>query len=243
MNYYQASRTREELKGMVDYAITNNLTATLIGKADIDVYPNSLLGLKDNTNFSVGPDISYQIASNMSVHGYYTYQMIFFNQNSAVTNGFCNGGGATLTAPGAPCTSNGMWNGKNTDTTHTAGLSFDWAPTESLKVSTDYTFSYGRNAYSIANGGIFSFTPAGTASLQLAPLPDVKSMMNSVGLRGEYQINPTTSLWFGYNFERLTSKDYGTNVTASQFSNALFSGDSGSSYSVHQVLAALRMRW
>jgi len=243
VNYYLASRRREEVKTTIDYAITNNLTATLIGKADVDTYPNSQLGLKDNNNFSIGPDLSYQIASNMSVHGYYTYQMLFFNQSSAVTNAFCNGNGQTLTAPGAPCTSNGAWTGKNTDTTHTAGMSFDWQATEALKISTDYIFSYGRNAYSIANGGIYSFIPAGTASLQVAPIPDVKSMLNSIGLRGEYQINPSTSIWFGYNFERLVSKDYGTQAGAAQFSNALFSSDAGSGYSVHQVLAALRMKW
>ena len=243
VNYYEASRRREEVKGMIDFPVGPKVTATVIGKADYDRYPNSALGLRNNNNFSIGPDLTYQIASNLSAHGYYTYQMIFFNQASAVSNAACNGSGTTLVTGPAPCLNNGTWVGRNVDQTHTAGLTLDWAPMEALKLSADYTLSYGRNAYAIANGGIFSFVAAGTAGLQLAPIPDVTSLMNSVSLRAEYQILPNASLWLAYNFERFDSKDYATQVSAAQYSNALFSGASGPSYNVHQVLAAVRVRW
>ena len=243
VNYYEASRKREEVKGTIDFPIGPKMTATVMGAADYDRYPNSALGLRNNNNFSIGPDFTYQFASNLSAHGYYTYQMIFFDQANAVSNAACNGNGTTLTVGAAPCQNNGTWVGRNMDSTHTAGLSLDWQPMEALKISADYTFSYGRNAYSIANGGIFSFVAAGTAALQVAPIPDVTSMLNSVSLRAEYQILPNASLWLAYNYERFDAKDYATQVGAAQFSNALFSGDVGPSYNVHQVLAAVRVRW
>lgn len=243
VNYYEASRIRDEVKTTIDWEVSPSLTTSLIGRAVSDHYPHSALGLQDNNNLNIGPDVSYQVNRGLQLHGYYTYQMLFFNQTSAVSNASCNGGGTTLTPGPAPCLNNGMWTGKNTDDTHTAGASLDWQARDDLKISADYTFSYGRNAYSIANGGIYSFVTAGTASLQLAPIPDVKSMMNSVALHAEYQIVPNASIWFGYAFERLNYKDYGTQVNAAQYSNALFSGDANPSYSIHQVFAALRLRW
>jgi hypothetical protein len=93
------------------------------------------------------------------------------------------------------------------------------------------------------DGGIFSFVTAGTAALQLAPIPDVRSIMHAVNLRAEYKLADNASLWFGYTFERFSYKDYGTQVGATQFSNAAFSGDSNASYNVHIVMGALRLRW
>ncbi len=242
VNYYTASRVRDEAKLMLDFSPLPNLSASLFAKADYDFYPNSALGLKSNNNFTIGPDVNYQFSSNLMAHAYYSYQMIYFNQGSAVSNA-CNGNGTSLVVGAAPCQNIGYWNGRNVDDTHSAGIGLDWRPMEDLKVSADYTFSLGRNSYSIMDGGIFSFTPAGTAGLQLAPIPDVRSTLNSVSLRAEYQLAPNASLWFGYTFERFNYKDYGTQVGAAQFSNALFSGDANSSYSVHLVMASLRLRW
>lgn len=243
MNYYEASRVRDEVKSTVDWEVRPNLTATFMGRADMDRYPNSLLGLRNNNNFSIGPDLSWQINPSLVAHGYYTFQLIRFDQSSAVSNASCNGNGMTLATGPAPCLNNGSWTGRNIDTTHSAGISLDWQAREDLKLSADYTFSYGRNAYSLADGGIYSFTPAGTASLQLAPLPDVTSMLNSISLRAEYQIRQNISVWAGYTFERFNYKDYATQVGANQFSNALFTGDSNGSYAIHRVMAALRIKW
>jgi MtrB/PioB family decaheme-associated outer membrane protein len=244
VNYYEASRQRDEGKLTFDFSPTPNLSATVMGKADYDYYPRSPLGLKSNNNFSIGPDISYRFSPALTAHAYYTYQLIYFNQNNAVTNAACNGNGATLTTGPAPCLNNGVWNGRNTDDTHTAGVSLDWQVLpETLKVGADYTISYGRNSYSIMDGGVFSFTPAGTAALQLAPLPDVTSLLNSVTLRAEYKLMENASLWLGYTFESLNYKDYATQVGPTQFSNAAFSGDGNQNYSVHLIMAALRYRF
>ncbi len=244
VNYYQASRTRDEAKLMFDFSPMPNMSASLFAKADYDFYPNSPLGLKTNNNFTIGPDINYQFSPALSAHAYYNYQLIYFNQNNAVTNASCNGNGATLTTGPAPCMNAGVWTGRNTDDTHSAGIGLDWQVLpDTLKVSADYSWSYGRNSYSIMDGGIYSFTPAGTAGLQLSPIPDVRSMLNSVSLRAEYKLAENASLWFGYTFERFNYKDYATQVGATQFSNALFAGDSNASYSVHLVMASLRLRW
>ena len=243
MNYYEASRTREEVKVMADFAPMKNMSASLFGKADFDRYPDSAFGLKSNNNFTIGPDINYQFSTAMSAHAFYNYQLLYFNQNSALSNA-CNSNGTSLTAGPAPCQNIGWWQGKNLDSTHSIGLGLDWqAIPDTLKVSADYNWSVGRNSYSIMDGGIFSFVTAGTAALQLAPIPDVRSIMHAINLRAEYKLADNASLWFGYTFERFSYKDYGTQVGATQFSNAAFSGDSNASYNVHIVMGALRLRW
>ena len=70
-DFYLASRTRNEVKGNLDYMPLPGLTVSLVGKGDWDFYPVSALGLKSNNNFSIGPDITYEISKTLSMHAYY----------------------------------------------------------------------------------------------------------------------------------------------------------------------------
>jgi MtrB/PioB family decaheme-associated outer membrane protein len=248
-DFFQASRRRDEAKAMLDLTPLPGLSATLMAKADDDYYPQASagLGLKSNTNVSIGPDVEYQINNGLSVHAYYTYQRIFFDQSSLVTNAGCNGNGTTLTA-GPGCLNNGAWTGKTDDSTHTLGAGADWLPMgdDKLKLSVDYTFDAGNISYTLADGGIFSFPSGGkigTSTLLIQPLPPVTSTLNSVTLKGEYKITENMSLFGVYTFERFNSKDYANNVGATQLSNAVLPGELNANYTVHTLIAELHVRW
>ena len=180
------------------------------------------------------------------MHAFYNYQKIFFNSNSMVTNATCNGNGTTLTA-GSGCLNNGIWNQKTNDETHTFGASLDWQPIpDVLKVSVDYTLSYGNTSYTFADGGIYSFPTAGnvgTAGLFIQALPSTTGLLNSISLHAEYKIRENISLIGGYAFERFSYKDYAYAAGSTQFSNAVFAGDNKPNYAVHVVGAAVNFRW
>ena len=257
-DFYLASRRRDEVKGTIDYAPgpespflrVPGLTISLVGKADYDFYPTSALGLKSNNNISIGPDVSYEISKALSVHAFYEYQKIFFNTNSMVSNAVCNGSGTTLT-PGPGCANNGTWNQKTDDETHTVGASAEWQPIpDKLKVSLDYTLSYGNTSYTFADGGIYSFptsatnpTPVATSGLYIQALPSTSGMLNSISLQVEYKIRENISIVGGCAFERFTYKDYAYGATATQFSNAILTGDAKPNYAVVVAGAALHLRW
>ena len=257
-DYYLASRRRDEVKGTIDYAPgpespflrVPGLTISLVGKADYDYYPSSALGLKSNNSLSIGPDISYEFSKTLSMHAFYEFQQLFFNTNSLVSNAVCNGSGTTLT-PGPGCTSNGSWNQKTDDITHTVGASVDWQPIpDKLKLSADYTLSYGNTSYTFADGGIYSFptsatnpTPVATSGLYIMPLPSTKGILNSISLKAEYKYRPNITLIGGVSYSRFTYQDYAYGVGATQFSNAIFTGDAKPNYSVAAVALALAVRW
>lgn len=104
---------------------------------------------------------------------------------------------------GAP----GPWTNKTTDSVHTFGPTADWqAIPEVLKISFNYTFSYGDTAYASGDGmaviGGGQTTQTTPAALTLQMLPDVTSMLDMISLRGEYAFRPNWTVIFGYAFER-----------------------------------------
>ena len=78
--------------------------------------------------------------------------------------------------------------------------------------------------------------------VQLQALPDIKSMLNMVSVRGEYTFRPNWTVIFGYAFERFTYKDF-MNVSSTRYANAIFPGTLNPNDSVHVVGAGLRVRF
>src|SRR6185312_11749093 len=154
VKYFEADRQRDEVKASLDYAPLRNVDSMLFVAYRNDRYPSSTLGLHNNHNLAIGPDVGWRITDAISVHGYYTYERYFFDQSSVYWpgSGACDSNGVTLTAA---C--NGLWSAKTTDDNHAAGISLEWqAIPNLLKFNADYQFNYGNTAYSLANGGLFA---------------------------------------------------------------------------------------
>lgn len=239
MKFYEASRIRDEVKGTLDISPLHNLSIVLETKFRNDDYPKSILGMRNNYNLSAGPDVNWQVSPSLNVHAYYTYERYYFEQNGVYfTTSTCNKDLMTISA-----TCNGLWNGKTTDDSHTAGLSVDWQATQLLKISGQYDFNYGNAAYSIANGGLLALGGVANASLLVAPGPNVRTVLNTFTLRAEYKLRPNISLLGGYVFANFSDNDYAYNQSATQYTNGLFSGERRPEYNLHMLLAMVRANW
>ena len=145
--YYLASRTRDEVKSTLDWSPSEKITGSLMVRFANDQFPNSTYGMRSNHNLSVGPDVTYQITPALMLHGFYTFEQIYFDQNSLYSRSPTSLG-PTGTGYIAP------WNLKTTDQTHTIGITLDWqAIPDKLKFTADYNFSYGDTNYAMGDGG------------------------------------------------------------------------------------------
>ncbi len=237
--FYEASRTRDEVKGTLDFSPNHTLNGTFMIKYDNDDYSQSTLGLRNNESISLGPDITWQPTEDLTFHGYYTYQRVYYDQNSVYwTSTTCNANGFTTTAG---C--NGQWNGKTTDQVHSVGLDAEWkAIPDRLKVKLGYNLSYGDTGFVISDGGTLALGAPANSSLATAPLPDVVSLLNSLTLRVEYNLQSNVMLFIGDTLERLDYQDFAL-TSATAYSTGLLPGDANPSYFVNVVFVGMRYRF
>ena len=234
--FYESSRKHAEIKTMLDASPFDNVSVSLMGKMSRDTYPSNAVGMRNNRNLSIGPDVSWEVSKAVSVHAFYTYQQLYFDQSAVYSGG---SGGTAYRVP---------YQMNDTNSVQTAGVSADWqAIPEKLKITFDTNLSYGDTAYGLGEGvttlGASITSPVTGAVAAFTPLPDVKSLLISVSLRGEYTINPSTSILFGYAFERFNYKDFLNNIAPTQYANAFIPGTMNPNESVHVVSAALRMKF
>ncbi len=239
--YSEASRKRDEVKATLDMSPMAGVGTTVMFKYASDTYPGTIYGLRNNNNFEIGPDASWDISRALNAHAYYTYQQIFYEQASLYSSPG-NGLGATNTGYYVP------WTNKSTDSVHTFGVAVNWqAVPEVLTLSLGYNFSYGATAYAIGDGmaviGLGQTSQTTIGNLTLQQLPDVTSMLSLVSLRGEYTFRPNWTVVFGYQYERFTYKDFMNNVGPTQYANAIFPGTFNPNESIHVIGAGLRVRF
>ncbi len=234
--FYEASRKHTEVKATLDATPFDTVAVSLMGKVSRDTYPTNSVGMRNNHNLSIGPDVSWEVSKAFSVHAFYTYQQLYFDQSALYA------GGSGATAYSVP------YQMSDTNSVQSAGVSADWqAIPEKLKITFDTNFSYGDTAYGLGEGvttlGASITSPVTGAVAAFTPLPDVKSLLLSVSVRGEYTINARTSVLFGYAFERFNYKDFLNNVGSTQYANAFVPGTYNPNEAVHVISAAVRMRF
>jgi MtrB/PioB family decaheme-associated outer membrane protein len=234
--FFQSSRKHAEIKAMLDESPVDGLSISLIGKASRDTYPSNVLGMRNNRNLSIGPDVGWEVSKDLSLHAFYTYQQLYFDESALWQ------GGSGTSAYYVP------FHIADTNSVQTAGVTADWKVIPNkLKVTFDAALSYGDTAYGLGASGesvgsaINSWATLGTAAV--SSLPDVTSTLITIGVRGEYELNPTTTLMIGYNFERFNYKDYVNNIGATQYAGAFVPGTVNPNEAVHVISAAVRMRF
>jgi MtrB/PioB family decaheme-associated outer membrane protein len=259
--YFEAPRTRDQVKGDLSMEASRDLFLGLNAKWTNDHYPLSVFpctpgggntvcpgtpayqvlegsGLRNSHDILVGPDLTFTPGKNLATHFFYTYQRIFRDNRSVDTIN-------PLLATSVGSTP--YYKNQVTDETHTVGVSSDLQVTPKLKVGANYNFSYGDTTYNIFDGNTAGYFLTSGANLNFAilPLPDNKSQLHSISLHGEYQFQPNMSLWVGYQFERFIYNDvaYTIPATGFDFGNALTPGEINPSYSIHVIGAAVRVKW
>jgi MtrB/PioB family decaheme-associated outer membrane protein len=76
--FFEASRKHDEVKATLDLSPLHSVNTTFMGKISKDTYPDTLYGLRNNFNFQIGPDVSWDVAPGLNAHGYYTYQQVYY---------------------------------------------------------------------------------------------------------------------------------------------------------------------
>ena len=88
------------------------------------------------------------------------------------------------------------WFGHDHDAVHTAGVKADWEViAHKLKLGVNYTLSHGRSDLQV------QATPF-TAFARATPLPVVRAITNSAGLRADYSLRENITLRGGYDYGR-----------------------------------------
>ncbi|MTJ83789.1 MAG: MtrB/PioB family decaheme-associated outer membrane protein [Telmatospirillum sp.] len=230
--FYQTPRTADRIRVRTDYMPTHEWNFGLNGKWEGNHYHylSGQTGTQRDYNASIGPDVTYSPVKTIDLHAFYTYQEVFYDNRG-------NGVASTINHWG--------WDANTTDSIHTAGLSGTWKATDKLKLTADYTFSYGDIGYNLFDG-ISVANP--TQSYQnVQNLPSISSSMHSFKLRGEYDLTSNISFMAGYGFDMYKDNDwaYGWNpmILSSGTITSLTSGESQSSYRVHSLYTSMRLKF
>jgi MtrB/PioB family decaheme-associated outer membrane protein len=197
-------------------------------------------GVKQDYTLSLGPDFNYRPTKAVSIHFFYTYEQLFYNN---LGNGACSDAAEAATA--ACLGTAGYFQNKDTSSTHTVGVSGDWQVTEKLKLRGDYTFSYGTVMFGQYNG-VFIANP--TASYQnVTNYPDIDSTMHNVTLTATYQLTPRMELILQGMFAYYHDNNWNDTANAIQGAGTstisiLTPGYSSPNYSVGMIMTGVRIK-
>lgn len=149
------------------------------------------MGIVEDSNLTVGPDVSYRPNKDVDLHAYYTYEMIFFDNR---------GNGACANSNTGNCLGSvGYFQNKYTSHMNTAGMSADWLVNPKLKIKGEYNYSSGSVMFGEFNGVMV----ASVSQLyqNVTPYPDIDSTMHDLRLTAVYQLTPNIewSLMYAYN--------------------------------------------
>lgn len=230
--FYQTPRTSDRVKLRSNYVPSHEWSFGVNGQLEENHYHylDGQTGTNRDSNASIGPDVTYSPSEHIDLHGFYTYERIYYD----------NGGNGV-----AKATTGQGWDVNTTDSVHTAGASATWRATDRLKFDTEYTFSYGDVGYNMFGG--ISVASQTESYQNVTNLPNVSSSMHSVKVRGEYQLTPNISFMAGYGFDLYKDNDwsYGWDpvVLSSGAVSSLTSGESKSSYRVHSLYSSMRVKF
>lgn len=227
--YSYAERKRDEWKSDLNWSFADaaSLSGTL--RYVHDDFPDTYYGVRANDILSIGPDVSFSPAKDVTAHFYYTYQENF---TDLVMNTSANVNGVA-------------WQLKNRDTVHTAGAGAEWKVNDRLKLSLENNISLGNTAFEEASW--YHGTGTLNATNTAVSLPTSKSVTNTLKMSGEYEVADNVFLGLSGIWERFLSTDYlndeQTVSTANTSSTASTAAAGNPSYSVGVVLATMRMKW
>jgi MtrB/PioB family decaheme-associated outer membrane protein len=267
--YYQAPMTLASVNLRGDYSPGGAFSGGLSFKAENDEfhYPsttagtpagtlpanlvNQVEGIKQDYNLTAGIDGNYRPVEGVNFHAYYTYEQIFYNN---LGNGACADSAAAPLCTGSA----GYFQNKYTNDVQTVGLSTEWQATDKLKLSAEYTFSYGAVMFGEYNG---VFVPLGAVTQtyqNVSNYPDDHSIMNALTLKASYKLTDNIELSLGAMYSMFSDKDWrdltgavvpdcpaGGGCTAAQQNTVaiLTPGYASPNYNVGAVMAMLKVKW
>lgn len=257
--YYQAPMTSEAVTLRADYTPTQKLSASfmaqfknanytypgvplILGNTTTDTIPlnGEGTGVKQDYALSIGPDINYRPVDNLTIHFFYNFERLFFNN---LGNGACSAPG-DFAANGCGSNPAGYFQNKSTSDTHTIGISGDWKVTPRLRLKADYTLSYGSVMFTEFNG-VFVSNP--TQSYQnVTNYPDIDSVLNSIRLVANYKLTPNAELLGLVGFSTLHNNSWYDSASSIQGAGSnsisiLTPGYGSPNWSIVTAMAGVRL--
>ncbi|MHB1204306.1 MAG: MtrB/PioB family decaheme-associated outer membrane protein [Rhodospirillaceae bacterium] len=219
--YNLADRRRHEVKTGATYTPLDALTFDVSGGAAKADYFNSPLGLSSTESILMDGDVSYAVAA-FTATAFYSFERLLSHQRGYYAFN------TNLTNPAQ------NWTGHDHDTVHTAGVKADWeAIAHKLKLGLSYTLSDGLTDIRV------EATPF-TAFARVSPLPEVRAITHSAGLKADYTLKENMALRVGYNIERHIGDDWAYLGGTTPVPQLLGSGDVAPRYTAHVVWMSAR---
>lgn len=225
--FYMADRNQHRVSGGLSMFPTDQLTLGLSGSYRLSDYDESVLGLTESSYGSATFDASYVSMNNVELLGFLTYETM---ENVQV--GYQRVGGTDILPGdplldlGGPPPTQGLWEETTDDQALTAGIEIKWTAIEdTLDLGIDYAFSKTKTDYTFA-----------TNLDGIEPLPDLKTTLNSIGLRADYSVTDDLVLRFGYRFEKYDVEDFALDGVDEVIAPRVFALGNGSpDYDVHLI--------
>jgi hypothetical protein len=261
--YYQAPMTSNGVTLRTDYSPGGPYSGGLQFKAVNEDfhYPSSLPnptgmpanlnnqveGIQSDYNLVVGIDGNYRPVEGVNLHGYYTFERIFYKNQG---NGNCSGSNT-----GGCAGSVGFDQNIYTSDVNTFGVNADWQATDKLKLGLNYTFSYGSIMFGQFNG---VFVPVNTITdtyQNVSNYPDNKSIMNTLTAKASYQLTPNMELSVAGTYAMFLEHNWQDNACTPILTNGLCAGRPGTAisiltpgyvspnFNVGAVMASLKIKW
>ncbi len=248
--YYQAPMTSNAVKFRLDYSPSDIVSGGVFLQYRDENYNypsvtglnlvNRIEGIKQDRDFSVGPDLSYRPFKDVDAHVFYTYEQIFYDN---LGNGACAASATGLCAGSA-----GYFRNDYTSGVSTVGASLEWKVNKKLKLSGDYTYSTGSVAFSEYNGVWVSTV---TQLYQnVTNYPDINSVLHSLRLNVKYQVTPAVELSAAYTYSMFKNNDWNDLAAPAQATtfpgstiSILTPGYASPNYDVSMFMAGVVMRF
>ncbi|WP_455223402.1 MtrB/PioB family decaheme-associated outer membrane protein [Kaarinaea lacus] len=212
--YNMADRQRDQLDTRIDFLATEQTNIGFNINFAKDRYSDSNIGLTASQESTFGFDISMRLAMDTSVDLFVSMEEISSNVS----------GSQLYDIPD--------WSGSVNDRFNSTGVNFSHSL---LRNKLDIGFGY---TYTYSVGGIT--IDAGTSS----PLPDLKTVINSFKLYGNYHVNESMTINGTYWYEDYASDDWAfDNVNENTIPNNLSLGQESPSYNVNVAMVSLRYKF
>ncbi|ALS98456.1 MtrB/PioB family decaheme-associated outer membrane protein [Lacimicrobium alkaliphilum] len=220
--YYLSERDRDSVSLQADWYPQTSLSLGAQLSWNQDTYPDGHFGLNSSKMYSVNGNISYISDKDWQLSGFYSYDNYQYQQSGRSFRGF---------APAEAFDPQRNWQVSASDDFQTLGFSLerqglrpafsDWQAQGTLDLS--MSFNHSRSVGEMINhhGSV----------LQSAPLPDLKTQLNTANLTARYHLSASSSAALTLIRETYDSDDFALdNVAMNTLSNVLLPGQRSPRY-------------
>ena len=230
--FHIAERDRDQVAATINFYPSDVASFTASGKYNSDDFNKTQVGLQDSTNGSVSFDAGYTPNKKVAFHAYVTYENYDYKQR-----GFSHAGNVGPLTPATDRVAvfgDNFWNIESEDNTYMGGAGVDWNVIEDkFTMKVDF----------LASHTVTEITPSSTG-LAFLPLPDLKTDLYQLSMRGEYKFKDNMGARFRYLFESYDTSDFALDlVTQDTLSNVILLGNGTPNYSDHVVGVSYFYNW